>query len=414
MTPFYARAKDEYFTNTRLLTRLNLNGKLGKTATWQLQNGFAFYQRFRNRYIRDMVNMTEELDKSTGVQDTTRFYDFTFRGNYADKKGKLGYMVGYDVNLEKGVSGKIPDNTDQLQEFAAYASLSYSVLKDKLTFQPALRAALNNLYPAPLIPSFNVLYAPNSKVQLRTSYSKGFRAPSLKELYLYFYDLNHEVEGNRNLKAEQGHHLQLSTSLTVYEKQADFVKLLLTGYYNDIYDQISLYQPDSNRPLYATYTNIARNNNFIISLQSDAQLGNFYTQVGYSITELLNNGSNLSTAMQATATVQYRWQKPRINFSLFYKWFGEQPRLVSTIDGGAAFNGITAPYSFVDASVEKKFWQQRIQLIAGVKNLLDVTNTNVSGSTSGGVHSGGSGSSQNIAAGRSFFTSLRFTLQKDR
>ena len=40
------------------------------------------------------------------------------------------------------------------------------------------------------------------KLIFRTSYGKGFRSPSLKELYFNFVDINHNIIGNTNLLAE--------------------------------------------------------------------------------------------------------------------------------------------------------------------------------------------------------------------
>lgn len=411
ITPFYARARDEYYYNTRVLGRLSFSGKLGRSGTWQVQNGYAYYQRVRNRYIKDMVNLEQELDRSAGVQDTTRFTDYTFRGSYTGRRGKLGYTLGYDINLQKGSSGKIPDERKGQEDYAVYASLPYTLYDGKLVLQPAVRLLYNTVYKAPVIPSINLLYKSSDALQLRFSYAKGFRAPSMKELYLYFYDINHEVEGNPHLKAEKGDHLQASVSYTPVEKEDRYARFVFTGFYNNVSDQIAIYQPDTARPAYATYTNIARSRNMIGTIQAEGSWRKFYVAAGFSGLQLLNKDTGIQKfSVQATLSVQYKWSGPDITLSSFYKLFGRQPRLVSTIDGGAAYNGTIDPYSFWDASIEKKFFKNKLQVIVGAKNLLDIQSATVDGATVSGVHSGGAGGAQNIATGRSFFSALRITL----
>lgn len=410
---FAANARDEYYHTTRSLNRLSLKGKIGKNGQWQSMNSFALYRRIRNTYIKDLFTMNQDLSDVAGAQDTTQFNDFSFRGSYAHQLRSVDLTAGYDINLEHGESQKIDTTTKNINDFALYLSASLHLAKDKLVLQPALRMAYNNVYQPPLVPSFNALFHASDRLQFRFSFAKGYRAPSLKEMYLHFYDANHEVEGNPNLEPEHGSHVQLSGSWTLHQKAADYIKVLLTGYYNDVYNQITLIQPDPSRILYATYINVNHTTNAIGSLQADAQLGNFYTQLGYSVLHLMHTDSALlTTSHQATATLRYQFVKAGISISSFYKYFSRQPNLVPTVDGGAAYSGTVDPYSFWDASVEKKFWKNRLQLIVGVKNILDVRSSRVVGAQAVGVHSGGGDlNAQNISMGRSMFTTLRLSLQ---
>lgn len=57
----------------------------------------------------------------------------------------------------------------------------------------------------PFIPSINAKLALTSDIDFRLSYARGFRSPSLRELYFSFFDANHQVVGNPDLKAETSH-----------------------------------------------------------------------------------------------------------------------------------------------------------------------------------------------------------------
>lgn len=410
---FYARAFDEYYRNTRSMNRLQMSGKLGKTGHWQSQNSYSYYYRTKNRYQKDMVTLDQHLTEESGNQDTTHFDDFSFRGSYSDTKGKLDYTLGYDINLEHGESGKIGSGPHNIQDYAVYSNASFALFKKKLVVQPALRYAYNTAYKAPVMPSVHFLFHASEALKLRFSYARGFRAPSLKELHLHFYDSNHEIEGNPDLKAEQGHHLQLSGSWDMYKKQADYLRVLATAYYNDVFDQINLLLPDTMRPNYGYYANLDHFTNVILSLQTELQLGGFYLQGGYSYQHVLNlDSARYANTHQATATAQYYWKQTGISFATFYKYFGEQGRLSASIDGSTSFNGLMSAYSLWDASLSRRFIGDRVQLTCGVKNILDVTNAGVVGATSNtGGHNGSTDpGTQSITTGRSFFTSLRVTI----
>ena len=54
-----------------------------------------------------------------------------------------------------------------------------------------------------------------------------------------------------------------------------------------------------------------------------------------------------------------------------------------------------------DFTITRTFWKEKIKLIGGVKNLLDIQQVNVSG-ISGGAHTGSEGIAP-IGTGRNFF-----------
>ena len=59
---------------------------------------------------------------------------------------------------------------------------------DKLILKPGVRYAYNTTYKTPVIPSLNLKWMLNDEHTIRASYARGFRAPSLKELYFLFVD----------------------------------------------------------------------------------------------------------------------------------------------------------------------------------------------------------------------------------
>lgn len=409
-SPFEATAKDEYYRTTRSMNRLSLGGKLGKKGSWLSQNGFMYYHRTRNRYNVDMTTLNKELSKEQGVNDTSSFRDIYARGSYINSIGRFNYTIGYDINLQYATSLKISGKDKTIQDYAAYANLSYQVIKDKLKVQTGFRGSYNTTYNPPIIPTVNILFTPINKLQIRASYAKGYRAPSLKEMYLSFIDVNHYVIGNEKLRAENSQHVQLSASYQAYEDNNNYLQFIVSGYYNDVFDGITLapIHPEDSTSIEYTYANMDHQQNAIANIQADGQVSNLHFQLGYSFNRTFANPGNYAafSASEATATLQYTWRKPAIGFNLFYKYTGKQPFLQASIDGSAYYNGTQNGYNIADASVERKFLNKKLQVILGVKNIFNFQQPAVSGRSSSGTHGGGI--SSNLP--RSLFTSVRFTL----
>lgn len=414
INPFVGIAFDEIYRNTRSLNRLTLDGKLGKDGHWQMINGYSYYHRTRNEYKRDLVNLTDTLtDDSENMQDTTTFHEISLRGMYDNMVWKkLNYTVGYDVNLQIGNSQKIPGGIRDLNDYALFTTLSLPIIGDKLKVQAGLRGSHNTAYKAPAIPSFNLLYKANTTMSFRASYAKGFRAPTLKELYLDFVDNNHKIFGNPNLKAEIGEHVQASMSWMVFEKKTNYAQVLITGYYNNVNNQIGLAARYPNTTgdsaQYYDYTNTYKMQNMIATIELEGQYSNFHYKFGYSYVNTFKQEGQYDAfdAHEVTATLQYFWKWSKLNISLFDKLNGTRPQLVSNIDGSSTYIGRLPVYNMMDFSISRKFWNQSIQITAGIKNVFDVVNIN-GGTVITGAHSSGGNLS---FMPRSFFTSLRLNI----
>ncbi len=72
-----------------------------------------------------------------------------------------------------------------LHEIAGYAVIN-QVLWDKLTLNAALRGEHHSLYGMVWAPSAGIVYRPNAYQNIRASVSKGYRSPSMRELFINF------------------------------------------------------------------------------------------------------------------------------------------------------------------------------------------------------------------------------------
>ena len=96
-----------------------------------------------------------------------------------------------------------------------------------------------------------------------------------------------------------------------------------------------------------------------------------------------------------------------MNFNIIYKYTGETPDYRLN-DSGNLVQTILPSYSWMDITVTQLFWQNRIEISAGGKNLFDVTSLNFSNGGGGGVHAG---SGTNIISwGRTWFLKCKINI----
>jgi len=404
------KATDEYYFTTRSINSLSLEGKLGK-GSWKILNGYAWYHRIRNTYNKDMTSLSQILSPASGVQDTSIFQDISSRGIYDIKLGKISFTTGYDLTLQRGVSQKISGSRHAMDDYALFAMFTAPFLEnEKLKLQVGGRGTYNTRFGAPVMPAANILFSASEQVQLRASYAKGFRAPSLKEMYLDFEDVNHKIFGNENLKAEDGDHFQLSVSDMLYKEEGNYLQLLATGYYNNVKNGIMLVptHPEDPSSIEYQYGNMTRQQNAIATFELEGQASSFHYMLGYSFNYTFSQtGYNSFVTNELSSNLFYFWEKPKIGISAFYKFTGAQPFPRSSIDGSVNYDGRQPSYHMLDASLERKFWNKKIGVTIGMKNILNVETLRATGLTQGGIHSG---NGEINFLPRSLFTTLRLMI----
>ncbi len=413
-------ATDEYYRTTRSNNRLAMEGKLGKNGRWQSQNGYVVYFRNRESLIKNLNTLSETPNPIPGSQDTSTFTNIYLRSSYSNSAWKISYTVGYDINLEHATSLKIDGKVKTIQDYALYANASAPLIANRLTLQIGGRGSYNTAYVTPIVPSLNLLYTPTDKMQFRASYTNGFRVASLKELYLSFIDNNHYIIGNPNIRAEKSQHVQLSGSYQVYEEGANYLQFIATGYYNDVTNGIVLVKADTIQTNnYYTYSNLLHQRNLIGNFQIDGQWKGLSAQLGFSNNHILAEPANAEKGLpgnssfnvqEVTANLTYTFRKPQLSFSVIEKYNGPSPFQQPSAEGYIIYDGRQEGYHICDASIDKKFFNKKLQLTLGVKNVFNVQQLALSGvsGSAGGAHGGGAISANFLP--RSVFTAVRLNI----
>ena len=408
--PYHETAFDEQFLTLRLDNALFVEGRVGKAHRLNLLGAYNTYQRQRNTWFRDLTTLDEQLAPLQGTQDTSRFTLLNLRGTLARPQvdGRIGYEVGFDINAETGGGERITEGQRAIADHAIFGSMEVAV-HERVTIRPGLRYAYNTRYDAPVIPSVNMRWRLSPTITLRSSYARGFRAPSLKELYFLFVDINHDIVGNPGLKAESSHHGNMALSYrhvkdrTVYSSEVNVA-------YNTIADLISLAQVQGAR---YTYVNVGRFRSAVGSAGAGWDNGHWVISVGASITGRYDTlasslGEPWLLTPEVRASLTRRWMAKGWSASLFWKYQGELANY-AVVDVVSVERQFIAPYHLADMTITKRLWSDRITLSGGCKDLFNVRD--LQATMAEGVHANGGGSLP-MTTGRTAFVRIELELDQ--
>ncbi len=410
--PYYENAFDTWFYTKRLNSSIHGDYQLSDLNSFKTIFSYSYYDRIKERYTKNLSTLNTNLSSNPDDLDTSQFNAITARGVYNRHtiSEVLEYQMGFDIAWEDARGKRIYNEYEMMADYALFMIVKWKV-NEKIMFQPAIRAAYNTKYKAPIVPSLNLKYAWN-KNSIRFSYARGFRAPSLKELYLYFYDSNHQIEGNPDLKAENSHNINLTyDGHVLINEQPWTYKLAL--YYNQIFNKIALVQIDPGNDLLYRNENIdkyeALGGNFSMSIRPAY---NINLDLAYSLTGRKDNSSGLENYYfnsDATANLNFLFMENTGTFSINYKYIGEYPVYIYFEDIiGISF---LDDYHNLDINVSKKFFENSLDIGLGVKNVFDNVEVNSTGGTGGG-HGTSAGTSPLVGWGRTFFISVKYQFTK--
>jgi outer membrane receptor for ferrienterochelin and colicins len=408
-----ALAIDKYYRTSRVSSSFFYDQKHEGKRNVNFLASYNFYQRRYNTYVKDLVELKEELVPSAFEHDTNWFHQVMSRGTYSNVafSKKLGYQLGYELNHELSYGSRIEGTKKDMGDYNLFTSAEWKPFKNFL-IRPAFRLIYHTRYDAPIVPSINFKYDFSESWILRGSYAKGYRAPSLKELYLQFVDAAHNIKGNQNLEAETSNNLQLVLSYT-YKKESRIFRFEPTFFYNHIENMIDFARVGDGNSMQFQYVNINTFSSFGNSLVVEYRTIPYQLSLGYSVTGRRNVLSGYSKTdaiffnQECRLNVGYSFVKSGLNLSLFTKLNGKlQMYQYNYLNNEVAVSYID-PYAIFDFTLNKSLHKNRITITSGIKNVLNLIN--VSASLIGGPHSSAS-SSASTGMGRSVFLGIKYAL----
>ena len=404
----------EYLTN-RVMHQLQSSYTVNSDLNFQLQSAFTDYSRQVFSTTVSQQSGKTSLDMGDGRQSVVDFTGFTLRGLATYKLSKVfAIQPGFDINLDRGKGERLKTGNNKVDDLAFFIT-SEITPSAKINIRPGLRVIKNSVYDAPpVIPSLNTKFALSKNIDLRLAYARGFRSPSFRELYFNFFDANHQIIGNPDLKAETSHSFTGSLNWKKETASQVMYTTVLGGFYNNVKNLID-YAVSANNPNIFILTNVANSKTAGVNLNSIAKYKQWNISAGAGYTGFYNDYSEtdkslnqLQWSAEANASVGYSFTKAAFDINLFYKFTGKRPYYAINNTTQEIVLTKQEAYHLADLTLTKKAFKY-LSFNAGIRNLFDVKRI-TSSYASGGVHT--SGGTRNIATGRSFFAGVSFNWNK--
>ena len=417
-------ALDEAYYNNRFIHHLNSNGHIGKKLNYNISLSYQKQTKDLETYTY-RIRKDEKLNTLKGEYLTRQA--FFSRGTLSNfiQTDHVSLQMGYELTNESGYGSPLaitinPDEKEAKQKLTNYDVFASSeiIITEQFSLRPGARVSFTNLFNDQYVVSLSSKYLFKNNLELRTVIGSANRTPNYDELYTYFVDVNHNVQGNPDLNPEQGSSafIHLKKQYVLANKKTR-LKNKLTASYINVKDRIELIIANES-PLAYQYNNIDSYKSFGLSSENSLQHNRFNIQLGASILGIskvldrsITSNDDFLYNFQLNSSINYQIPNWKTTVALYYKHVGKQHQFVekTNTEGGQEFQkGFTASYNWLDATVKKSFLNKKIETTFGIRNLLDISSVKTS-AFSAGAHTD-EPSQIPLAYGRSYFLKLAYNL----
>jgi outer membrane receptor for ferrienterochelin and colicins len=424
---FYSRDNRSY--TKRFFHHLNAYGKLFSQLVYNISLSQQTQERERENFNYYILSGLEGYNNRQVYLSRDVLYSTGSLSNFFNSK-KYNLQVGYEAVNEKGYASMLAGTYNNglasvdktFENYDIYASSEIEV-SEKLSLRPGFRYSFQSLFEDQYALSFGARYLFKHNIELRGTVGKSYRTPTFDEMYTYFVDSNHDLQGNENLIPEQSISYEANIKKATYYESGLLMNNSLSVSYLDVDDRIENVLVSSDPRQIFRYENIDKYRMWNFAASNSFKYKNFDGRLGLS---LLGISQKIDAAAAGAvsddrflfsflmnANVGYTIAPWKTLVSLYYKYTGPMQQFVERSDSAnntvfvlSEFEG----YSLLDGSVRKSFFNNQFDVTLGARNLFNVNSlrTTVSDGTTG-VHSGAS-DSQSVAYGRSYFLKLTYNL----
>lgn len=421
--------KDKRYITNRFYQHLNSNGKLFSKLNYNVSVSYQKQKRDLEMFNYQLETKQEFNETRQTYQSNKVFYSTGTLSNFFDNK-KVDFQVGYEFNNELGnasaVSGTFLNENNQLEDIEKrfenydFFTVAEINLSNKFSVRPGFRYSFQSTFHNQYASSLGLRYIFKKGLEIRASIGKSYRTPNFNELYTYFVDTNHNLQGNPDLIPEKSTSYELSFKRSCYFDSGVQISNNLAITYLDVNDRIDMVLTQVVPTMSYKYININEYKMWNISTTEQFTYKNWNVKVGAALVGIsqkldlvalnLTSDDKFLYSLQLNSSVSYNIPKWNTLLALYCKYNGKQQQFVAgTDDNGAAkfyLNKID-PYSWMDASCRKSFFKNKFEVTVGARNLFDIQSVQqVQNGSTGGFHSTGS-SDLLLGYGRSYY--LKFT-----
>lgn len=241
------------------------------------------------------------------------------------------------------------------------------VLGERLDFQPEVDGSKHYLQGTPKI---SLCVKPFDFLTARLSYGMGFKVPSLMQKYYVFYHTHGNsgfyIYGNEELLPEVSHGFNLSFD----QSFGKFLSISESGFFNYHKDMIDTEKVTEGKKYFYRYINIGKAITYGATIGISGKFDRLGFKAGYAFTgaKLINNDEykDLTYRIPHRVTASVSYLVPVAETLLYVNGEWNSPQLVSAED-----DNYSPDYLVLSAGIDKKFWNDRIDLYCRAENILN-------------------------------------------
>tara|TARA_B100000795_G_scaffold17426_1_gene11582 strand:- start:456 stop:2630 length:2175 start_codon:yes stop_codon:yes gene_type:complete len=401
--PFDGTALDNHYLTYRNTNDLSI---VRKQENYSL-NTLVSQSSTKFKRVQYSIDLLTDEELKTNNPDFTSedlFTAFYSRVEYNRLNwSKISAQFGLDYRNDMVSGGRIQSGKAESFEWAFFSKTELK-LTNNLKGQIGIRIPYHSIYSAPLTPSLQLHFSKSPKLQYRASYARGFRAPSIKELFMEFIDSNHNIIGNSELDAEYSHAFNSSIVFTPYQKNSKYVQIDLEASLQYLNNKIELAQIENTTNY--TYFNISKAKYYGLNTTIDSKISNSSkVSIGWNIYKTeFNESLKPSTFQNITLLYKYTNLKYKFGGNINFKI---SPEITTQrFENDKLISVQQEPYELINLNMHKTLSKYNSTISFGMKNLMNVKNILSIGN--GAAHSS---SESLISWGRTFFVNLKITLK---
>lgn len=414
-------ANDRIVSSNRFFHMLNTSGRFGGRVNFDLSFSYQKQEREIDSYNYYIKYDEKTNEKNYITQSQDGFYSRGTFSKFIDNDivdFQLGYQIS-DINGFSAMEGELITSEPISRRLGSYDFYISSEVKvtDRLMLRPGYRLMTSNILKPYHAYSLTTKYVFLKNYELRATVGVSPRLPNYEELFSYFVDVNHDLQGNPNLKPEQGTSVFLNLKKR-FEFGEDFdLDNSITGRWMHLTDKIEMVEVGQN-PLKYGYENVDNYTNVGFSYLGQLTWANFDIGVGFTYsgykTEMLGAPKETEKFFftpEWTASIGYTHPNTKTNISLFYKYNGKEYRYILMDDLMEQYyiRGEEEDYSWLDLTVRQPFLDRKLYVTLGVRNLFDVKEVKSSAVKPGGHQTSNIGNTL-LSYGTSGFLKIEYNL----